>query len=145
MGTLTMPISGRVYLDANCFIYSLEKVQPFAELLKRVWDAVYTGGIRLVSSELTLLEALVGPLQKADLVMAGDVRALLESPEVELIRVDRELLMDAATLRAKFGLKTPDAIHAATSLASGCKMFLTNDKDFQRVHDLQVTVLSEVV
>ena len=145
MGTLTLPISGRVYLDANCFIYSLDKVQPFAELLERVWDAAFTGGIRLVSSELTLLEALVGPLRKADSVLAGDVRALLESPDVELVRVDRELLMDAATLRAKFGLKTPDAIHAATALASGCKMFLTNDKDFRRVNGLPVTVLSALV
>jgi predicted nucleic acid-binding protein len=50
----------------------------------------------------------------------------------------------AAHLRA-LGLRTPDALHAATALASGCILFLTNDPVFKRVTGLSVVVLSEVV
>ncbi len=40
-------------------------------------------------------------------------------------------------------LKTPDALHAATALLQGCKLFVTNDGAFRRVAHLPVTVLSE--
>jgi predicted nucleic acid-binding protein len=41
-------------------------------------------------------------------------------------------------------LKTPDAIHAATALACGSAMFVTNDGGFRKVPQLPVVVLSEV-
>ena len=54
-------------------------------------------------------------------------------------------MWSAARLRAQLGLKTPDAIHAATALATGCALFATNDKGFRRVTGLAVAVLSETV
>jgi predicted nucleic acid-binding protein len=47
-------------------------------------------------------------------------------------------------LRANHNLKTPDAIHAATALAAGCVLFVTNDAGFRCVPGLPVAVLSEV-
>ena len=33
-------------------------------------------------------------------------------------------------IRAVTGLKTSDALHAATALSAGCTLFVTNDTDF---------------
>ena len=43
------------------------------------------------------------------------------------------------------GLKTPDALHAATALRAGCALFITNDTDFRRVEGLPTVVLDDVV
>ena len=33
MGSLVLPASGIVYLDANCFIYSVERIDPYQAIL----------------------------------------------------------------------------------------------------------------
>jgi predicted nucleic acid-binding protein len=43
------------------------------------------------------------------------------------------------------GLRVPDALHAATALAEGCTLFLTNDPIFHRVSGLSEVILSEVL
>ncbi len=43
MGELTLPTSGTVYLDANSFIYSIERIDPYQDILNTLWQAVSTG------------------------------------------------------------------------------------------------------
>jgi predicted nucleic acid-binding protein len=59
--------------------------------------------------------------------------------------ITRHILEAAAQLRATTGLKTPDAIHAATALHGGCTLFVTNDPAFRRVPQLNVAVLGDIV
>lgn len=63
MGRLTLPLSGRIYFDANCFVYSLERISPYDAALERVWEAAYAGKARIVTSQLSLLESTVQPLR----------------------------------------------------------------------------------
>jgi predicted nucleic acid-binding protein len=42
-------------------------------------------------------------------------------------------------------LRTPDALHAATSRLRGCAQFLTNDDGFRKVPGLPVIILREVL
>ena len=46
-------------------------------------------------------------------------------------------------LRVQYGLKTPDALHAATSLLAGCDMFVTNDRKFEKLPDLKAIILED--
>jgi hypothetical protein len=39
VGTLSLPASGRVYLDANPIIYTVEKHPDFGPLLQPLWQA----------------------------------------------------------------------------------------------------------
>ena len=71
-------------------------------------------------------------------------RTFLTGDEVRMIAATLDIWEDAARLRG-LGLKTPDALHAATGLATGCDLFLTNDAIFTRVPNLPVTVLSAVI
>ena len=71
-------------------------------------------------------------------------RVLLGTVGMTCLPVSLSVLEEAARLRAAHNLKTPDAIHAATALAAGCSLFVTNDFGFRRVPGLQVAVLAEV-
>jgi predicted nucleic acid-binding protein len=48
----------------------------------------------------------------------------------------------AADLRARYNLRTPDALQLVTALEAGCAAFLTNDLALRRVTDLRVLALS---
>jgi hypothetical protein len=64
VGTLILPASGLVYLDANPIIYTVEKHPIYGPLLQPLWQATQAKTIEVVSSDLTLMESLVGPLMK---------------------------------------------------------------------------------
>ncbi len=146
MGGLALPTSGTVYLDANCFIYSIERIDPFRAILDTIWQAVSIGQITVVTSELTLLEVLVKPLQVGDETTAAMFRIILRhSPDVQMLPITQAVLEEADNLRATMNLKTPDALHAATALLNHCKLFVTNDGAFRRASNLNVTILSEIV
>lgn len=61
-----------------------------------------------------------------------------------MIPVSRQILIEAAKLRASINIKLPDAIHAATALLTQSSTFLTNDQRFRNVPDLLVILLSEI-
>ncbi len=144
MGSLILPPSGSVYLDANSVIYAVEKIEPYHSFLATLWPAARMGQVSIVTSELTWLETLVKPLRDSNTGLERLFRAFLTAREVELIPTTLALWEQAARLRA-LGLKTPDALHAATGLAVGCSLFLTNDAAFSRVPGLPITVLSAAI
>ncbi len=143
MGSLTLPNGGLVYLDASPIIYAIEKIAPYALLLHPVWEAAQKGQIRLVGSELLLLETLVKPVQLADRNLETAFRSFLRSQEMTLFPITTAVLEEAIQLRAIARLKTPDAIHAATARLTGCDLFITNDKIFERVSQLRVAALQD--
>jgi predicted nucleic acid-binding protein len=146
VGALTLPASGAVYLDANGFIYSIERIDPYRAMLDTLWLTVSAGQVTVVTSELTLLEVLVRPIKVGDATTATLFRTVLKhTPDVQMLPITQSVLEEAAQLRATLGLKTPDAIHVATALLNGSMLFVTNDSAFRRVTDLTVTVLSELV
>ena len=70
---------------------------------------------------------------------------LLNSSDFQVLPIDAEVAEIAADIRARYNLRTPDALQVATALHAGCDAFLTNnDKHFQRVTDLQVLILNEL-
>jgi predicted nucleic acid-binding protein len=146
VGTLKLPPSGEVYLDASAVIFSVEKIEPYWTILQPLWQAAKTEQFSLISSQLLLLEVLVKPLQSGDVVLETTFRnLLLHSQEFHLLPINLTVLDTATRLRATAGLKTPDAIHAATALTAGCTLFVTNDDDFKRVPGLPVAILHEIV
>ena len=145
MGPLILPTHGPVYLDANGFIYSVERVEPYRTLLEPMWQQARAGEFDVASSDITVLETLVKPLREDDKVVEMLLRSMFDAHEVSLIPAARELWEDSARIRADTGLKTPDAPHAATSLSAGCTLFVTNDGDFRRVRGLPVVVLDDLI
>ncbi|MDE2640295.1 MAG: type II toxin-antitoxin system VapC family toxin [Chloroflexota bacterium] len=145
MEPLSLPSSGAVYLDASGFIYSAERIEPYRELLAPMWRQAQAGRFTIVSSELVVLETLVKPLRDGDATAEALFRELFDAQEVRLVPATRPLWEAAARMRATTGLRTPDALHAATALHAECALFITNDSDFRRVADLPTVVMDDLV
>lgn len=125
MGTLTLPSGGSVYVDANAIIYRVEAIQPFLDASLPLWDALDAGTQSVVSSELSVLEVMVKPVQQGDALLQALFEGVLYgTPGFSCLSVTRSVLEIAAGLRATTRLKTPDAIHAATALDAGCTCLL---------------------
>jgi predicted nucleic acid-binding protein len=145
VGSLTLPPNGTVYVDANALIYSVEKVPDYWPILEPLWEALDAGKIRVASSQLLVLEALVGPLKRGDVALLNTYDELFRSGQLELNVITEDLLRRAASLRALHGIKTPDAIHAATALSIGCALCITNDEGLRKVQGLPLIVLKDVL
>ena len=128
MGALEEILGEKVYLDANFFIYALEEVEPWVGVARRILVALDQGACSGVTSELSVAECLVKPLELGRADMVQSYQAFLQERRFfSVVPVTRELLIEAARLRALSRIKLPDAIHAATALQRGCTSFLTND------------------
>jgi predicted nucleic acid-binding protein len=145
VGTINLPSSGVIYLDTAPIIYSVEKHHDYWVLMQPVWKAAQTKQIKIIVSELALLEMLVAPLKNQDIILTAAYEQLLTKTEVQGVPITIRILREAADLRSQFNLKTPDAIHAATALNHGCDLFVTNDPIFRRVPKLNVETLKDLI
>ncbi|MBW4580242.1 MAG: PIN domain-containing protein [Tildeniella nuda ZEHNDER 1965/U140] len=146
MGLLTSLQGDRIYLDTNIWIYALEGFPTFFQELTALFQSIDQGNLQAITSELTLAEVLVKPIQNGNSIQQDTYKqAITSNSHLLVIPIQRELLINAAQLRVTTNLKLPDAIHAATALATQCSTFLTNDLKFQNVSGLQIVVLSQVI
>ena len=141
---MTRLIGHRVYLDANVFVYAVERVAPYAEALRPLFQSITSGETSAVTSEITLAETLVKPFRTGDGELETAFRNALDTPVMTLAPVSRAVLVQAARLRAVSSVKLPDAIHAATAQLSGCDVLLTNDTGIGAVPGVEVVRLAEV-
>jgi predicted nucleic acid-binding protein len=146
VGSLTLPPTGPVYADPSIFIYSVEKIRKYMPLLAPFWTTASAGTNEVVTSELALMESLVGPYKSNDATLAADYEQTFQQGGVRAVAITRTILREAARLRAAVSsLRTPDAIHAATSIVSNCKLFETSDTGFRQVPGLPVVVLKDLL
>jgi predicted nucleic acid-binding protein len=142
---LTLPASGLVYLDANPLIYSVEKHPVYGPLLQPLWQAAHAKTIDVVSSDLVLMETLVGPFKSGDTVLEKAYEQALLGTDLRLLPITQLILREAARLRATTKLKTPDALHAATAMTAGCALFVTNDASFRGLAGLPLVILNDLL
>ena len=134
----------RVCIDTALFIYLIEKHPKYLELIKPVFAHIDSGHIQAVTSTITLLEVLVHPCRKKDMALAERYRGiLLHSSGLTIIEISHEISQSAASLRASYSIRTPDAIQIAAGLAQTATSFLTNDPDLKKVSEIRVLVLDD--
>ncbi len=145
MEILNLLQGDRIYLDTNIWIYALEEVPEFSQSLMAIFQAIEQETITALTSELSLAEALVRPIKNSkprDQDMYK--QAIVSAGNLQVMPVDRTILIRAAHVRAETKLKLPDAIHAATALFTQCTTFLTNDKQLGAIPDITVLLLSQL-
>lgn len=145
MGALSLPASGLVYLDASPIIYTVEKHPVYGPLVQPLWQAAQAKAIEVVTSELAIMETLVGPLKSGDTTLERAYEQALLGTEMRLLPITQPVLREAARLRATTRLKTPDALHAATARQAACALFVTNDVGFRGVAGLPLVVLDDLL
>lgn len=85
----------------------------------------FGGQAGLAVSPLVKLECLVGPMRSGNLALQRYYEEGLA--QFQLLDMPEQVYLLAAALRARFSLKTPDALHLATAQFHGCRALWTND------------------
>lgn len=143
MGLIEAVGPGPVGLDTCVFIYLFEADHRYVEVLRPAFEAIDAGRVEAATSLLTLLEVLVVPLRAGDVDLASRYESILSRSRVRLVELDRPVVLGAAQLRARHGLKTPDALQLAAAARAGCTTFLTNDRRLPDLPGLRVLQLSD--
>jgi predicted nucleic acid-binding protein len=132
-------IGKRIYLDTNIIIYAVEEPSQFTPDQSALFEAIDDGSIEAVTSELSLAECLVHPFSNEDAKLASAYELFLgRGTKLELVPIDRTILIAAAHFRAFAKLRLPDAIHVATAKAAEAAIFLTADKRLKAPSSLLV-------
>jgi predicted nucleic acid-binding protein len=100
---------------------------------------------RIVTSYVTLIEVLVHPLREGRPELAEEYRnILLQSAALSAIPLDEGIAEEAAGLRARHDIRTPDAIQLATAIRADASWFLTNDAELANLSEIPVLVLKQL-
>lgn len=137
---------GRVYIDANVFIYAVQGFKKYAKLCSEILQSIEDMKIQALTSELTLAEVLVKPLQQEKPDVAAIYQDLIQSQfSLEVVPISRDILLAAAKHRANTGCRLPDAIHIATAKVKTSAFLFTADKSMKAPVPLRVVTLDELL
>lgn len=91
------------------------------------------------------MEVLVQPYRCGDKDLAEKYREiLLYSDNLLTFPVSNEIADKAAELRAKYKIRTPDAIQVATALHGEASIYLTNDKNLKKIQEIDIITLFDI-
>ncbi len=136
----------KLAFDTAPIIYFIEAHPRYVDIVERVLRKVDGGAITALSSVLTLTEVLTRPVQLTQTELQEQyLDFLLHSRNFSIAPLDAQMCVQAADLRARYGLRTPDALQLACAIQSGSQAFLTNDIKLRKVEELRVVVLEDLL
>ena len=139
MGLNKTLLGSTVYLDTNIFIYALEGYVEYMDILAFLFSLIDKKKLLAVTSELTLAESLVKPMLDNNIALQQSYKQAIQPTEsLEISPITRDILIDAAELRATYSVQLPDAIHLATALKNRCHLFLSNDHRLKNIPSLEI-------
>ena len=131
-----------LFLDACTIIYLLEAVDTRGDKVRNLVSAyLYRTKKPLMVSSLSLLECRVLPEREKNTSLLARYERFFTSDDVNIIEITHEVLKIATDLRARYTIRTPDALQAACALSQNADDFVTGDKRFLSIQELQVTLV----
>lgn len=131
--------------DTAPVIYFVEANPQYDALVTEIFQRVDDGEIVGLTSVITLCEVLVHPIRNQNNTLKQRYLDILQnSPNFFTKFINSSIAETAAELRAKYSLRTPDALQIATALDNGCDAFLCNDNGLKRVSEIEILILDEL-
>lgn len=130
----------RVYLDSNVFVTAFENAGARSDHAWWIMLAIENGEIVGATSEITLAELLVKPIElgAAELAAAYE-QTIAPGANFEVMPVRREILIEAAGIRARrSSIRLPDAVHIASAQALSCPFFVSDDLRLPLPEDIKL-------
>ena len=134
----------RLFLDTAPVIYFVERNPRFVDFVEPIFERLGSD-ITAVASPITLSECLVGALRLGLVDLERAFVDVLLSDKAVCVDIDAAIAREAARIRVRYNLHLPDALQIASALTTGCDAFLTNDEALNRVTELRILVVSELV
>jgi len=129
---LALKDSDLIFIDTAPFIYFFEKHPTYYNDMRRLFDLVYDKNIQVITSIITYIEIATHPVRQGHPKLAIKYRDYFtHSENISLFPIDLVIAEQTVELRAKYQLKTPDAIQIGTAVACGADYIITNDKSWQ--------------
>ena len=133
-----------IYADAGVIIRLLEGGAKVREPIETRLEGIRSQRPLILTSRLSRLECRCKPLREKDDRTLRLYDTFFVGPEVDVAEIGKSVVEKATELRAAFGLKASDAIHAATAILAGVSEFWTADRDFLRCPELNVQLFDAV-
>jgi len=132
----------RIFIDTAPLIYITENSGVlFSKTYTQLQNWIQNDN-SLFSSVLTLTELLIHPIKTNNVALENSYTYLLKSILSEpLIAIDEQISVKAAFYRAKYNIRTPDALQIAAAVTHACDIFFTNDKKLKKISDIKVLTL----
>jgi predicted nucleic acid-binding protein len=134
-----------IFLDANIIIYQVEAVTSFRDKVCSIVADILAEhpGSRFGVSRLSLLECLVKPVRERNAPVIERYRSFFSARDLTIVEITPQVIDRAILLRADTGLRTPDAIQAASALTlSEPVIFVTGDNAFSKIPDFTSRIVS---
>lgn len=124
-----LPEGERLLLDTTSLIAYLDGGEAVSPVATHIIDAfVRSGRNEAIVSMVTVMEILVKPLRLGPRAPYQHVLDFLTRyPHLRTLVIDLPVAQEAASLRASFGLRPPDALIVASGLISQVGYLVTND------------------
>ena len=136
----------RIYIDANVFIYFLEKSPVYFPVVADLFSACAQHQVFAFAGDAAVAEVLVGIYRQDKPALTAQCKVFFGNPKLmTLVRHDAEVFDLAAFMVAKQGFKLIDALHLATAYKQGCKALVTNDQGMQSIDGVKVIHLRDCV
>lgn len=129
------------FLDARALIDLIEGAEPFAGDVRAELAAAVRAfpDLGVAVSRLSWLECRVRPMRENDHATLAVFDAFFSQPDLIWLELTRDVVELAAAIRVRHGLRTPDALQAASCLQLGPgHVFFSGDNGFGRVAGLNV-------
>jgi len=133
-----------VGLDTAPLIYFIEENSTYLEATTLFFEAMDKGDFTVVTSTVTLLEALVQPLRSNNTALASEYQDILLNSKLMTVEVSSAIAEQAARLRAAYNIRTPDAIQISAALNAGATYFFTNDIRLPEIPSIQILSLDSL-
>ncbi len=138
-------VKEKLYLDTFVFMDILSggpeaaKAREYLEKMKQ--------GTGAAISSILFAELAFHIRQKRGRERAEEILLYIKSlPNMEIVPVSPDIAKAAGFLRSHYAKKIPkkltyfDCIHIATALAAGCTRFVTGDRDFRDVKEIEMEI-----
>jgi len=136
----------KVMIDTSPLIYYIEKHKQYFPVVKSIFTKIDNLEISSITSTITLIEVLVHPERESNFELKKQyLDILLNNANLEIIPLDVSVARKAASIRAIYDLKMPDAIQLATGINNKCDAFLTNDYALKKVKEIKVITINDLV
>jgi predicted nucleic acid-binding protein len=117
----------RIFWDTNLFIYLFEHNAEWSARVIELRQRMVARGDELLTSYLTLGEALTKPKEAGDSILEKSYLNFFTKGPIELIAFETEAAKKYAEIRSRERIRPADAIQLACAAAARSDLFVTND------------------
>jgi predicted nucleic acid-binding protein len=133
----------RIMVDTAPIIYLIEENKYYSDVVEIIFKNFNNV---IFSSVISLIEVLTKPIKnKRNDLVEKYTELLFNSEDFSIYPVDAVIAEKSAELRAKYNIRTPDAIQLAVGIVNNATLFITNDLELKKIKEIKVMVLKDYI